>query len=215
MIRKFDQDVALLVVDAQVGINSLKHWGGMNAERNNPDAEERISELLARWRSAGKPVFYTCHDSREPDSPLKVALASGKFLPGLEPHRGEVVVYKDVNGGFIGTNLELQLRRAGVTRIAVAGFFTNMCVETTVRQGGNLGYDVYLAEDACATTNRVGFDGVNYDSETVHALSVASMHQEFCTALRTRDIISLLDADAVHLVRATGNRSGEEIATGL
>lgn len=69
MIRRFDQNTALLVIDAQVGVNSLEHWGGTNARRNNPAAEERIGELLEQWRSTGKPVLYTQHDSREPDSP--------------------------------------------------------------------------------------------------------------------------------------------------
>lgn len=212
MIRRFDADTALLVIDAQVGVNSLEHWGGPHARMNNPAAPERIRELLSHWRDAGKAVLYTCHDSREPDSPLKVALPTGAFLPGLGPRPGETVVYKDVNGGFIGTNLELQLRRLGIGRLVVAGFFTNMCVETTVRQGGNMGFDIYLAEDACATTNRVGFDGVNYDAETVHALSVASMHREFCTALKTKELLPLLQADAAKAARATGNRSREEVA---
>lgn len=212
MIRQFDRNTALLVIDAQVGVNTLEHWGGVNARRNNPAAEQRIGELLEKWRAAGKSVLYTQHDSREPNSPLKISLATGAFMPGLEPRLGEVVVVKDVNGGFIGTNLEIQMRRAGITRFVVAGFFTNMCVETTVRQGGNMGFDIYLAEDACATTNRVGFDGTNYDAETVHALSVASMHREFCTALKTRDLLSLLDEDAAHVDRAPGNRSREELS---
>ena len=211
MIRRFDTDTALLVIDAQVGVNSLDHWGGAFARRNNPHAEDRIRELLGRWRRAGNVVMFTQHDSREPDSPLKVALPTGAFIPGLEPRSGEIVVVKDVNGGFIGTNLEIQLRRAGISRLVVAGFFTNMCVETTVRQGGNMGYDIYLAEDACATTNRIGFDGVNYDAETVHALSVASMRRECCTALRTFDLLALLDADAPAIERAAGNRSRAEI----
>lgn len=212
MIRRFDRNAALLVIDAQVGVNSLEHWGGPEARRNNPDAEKNIGDLLDRWRDAGKAVFFTQHDSREPDSPLKVSLPTGAFLPGLEPKNGEIVVIKDVNGGFIGTNLEIQLRRAGVSRLLVAGFFTNMCVETTVRQAGNLGYDVYLAEDACATTNRIGFDGVSHDAELVHALSVASMHREFCTALKTSDASALLGADLPGIDQARGNRSREEIA---
>jgi nicotinamidase-related amidase len=212
MIRRFERDTALLVIDAQVGVNVLEHWGGKNAQRNNPAAEQRIRELLDQWRTAALPVLYTRHDSREPDSPLKISLPTGAFLPGLEPRAGESIVVKDVNGGFIGTNLELQLRRAGISRIVVAGFFTNMCVETTVRQGGNMGYDLYLAEDACATTNRVGFDGINHDAHTVHTLSVASMHREFCTALTTRNVLGLLSIDAAGLDRATGNRSREEIA---
>jgi nicotinamidase-related amidase len=210
MIRQFERDTALLIIDAQTGVNVLEHWGGSNGRRNNPDAEERIRELLERWRAARLPVFYTRHDSREARSPLKVALPTGAFIPGLEPRPGEVVISKDVNGGFIGTNLEIHLRRSRVDRVVVAGFFTNMCVETTIRHGGNLGFDMYLAEDACATTNRIGYDGVDYDPETVHALSVASMHGEFCTAMKAADALALLEQHAVHLERASGNRSEDE-----
>jgi nicotinamidase-related amidase len=210
MIRQFKHDTALLIIDAQTGINVLGHWGGPTGRRNNPHAEERIGELLDRWRSSGGTVFYTQHNSREPDSPLKIALPTGAFIRGLEPRGSEVVVVKDVNGGFIGTNLEIQLRRAGISRLLVAGFFTNMCVETTVRQGGNMGYDICLVEDACATSNRIGYDGVDYDAETVHALSIANLHGEFCTAVSTANALSLMQRDAPDLMRAAGNRSEAE-----
>lgn len=211
MIRRFDRDTALLVIDAQVGVNVLEHWGGPRGRRNHPDAEERIRELLDGFRSAERRVFYTRHDSREPHSPLKLSLPTGAFIRGLEPRPPERVIVKDVNGGFIGTPLEIELRRAGISRLVVAGFFTNMCVETTVRHGGNLGFDVYLAEDACATSNRVGYDGIDYDPELVHALSVASMHREYCTALSSRELIKLIERDAPELTRAAGNRSADEL----
>jgi nicotinamidase-related amidase len=210
MIRSFQRNTALLVVDAQTGVNVLTHWGGPKARRNNPQAEDGIRRLLDHWRARRLPVFYTRHDSREARSPLKIGLPTGEFITGLEPRGGEVVIVKDVNGGFIGTSLEINLRRSGISRLVVAGFFTNMCVETTVRQSGNMGFDTYLVQDACATTNRVGYDGTNYDAETVHALSVASMHREFCTALDTEEALALLDRDAPDLERGQGNRSEEE-----
>ena len=211
MIHKFQIDAALLLIDVQKGVDVLKHWGGPAGRRNNPGAEECIRRLLERWRQSRLPVFFTRHDSREPNSPLKIALSTGAFIEGLEPRVRETVVVKDVNGAFIGTNLEIQLRRRGVSRLVVAGFFTNMCVETTVRQAGNLGFDTYLVEDACATTNRVGFDGVDYDAETVHALSVANMNGEFCTALRCSQGLELLERNVVELKRAAGNRSKNEL----
>ena len=62
-----------------------------------------------------------------------------------------------------------------------------------------------IVEDACATTNRVGPDGTDYDPELVHAMSVASLHGEFCTAIGVDDALGLLDADAAHLTRVQGN----------
>jgi nicotinamidase-related amidase len=211
LIQKFQSDAALLLIDVQKGVNVLEHWGGPTGRRNNPGAEQQTKRLLERWRQACRPVFFTRHDSREPNSPLKIALSTGDFIDGLEPRTGEVVVVKDVNGAFIGTNLEIQLRRRGVSRLVVAGFFTNMCVETTVRQAGNLGFDTYLVEDCCATTNRVGFDGVDYDAETVHALSVANLNGEFCTVLTCSQALELLERDVVDLKRAAGNRSKQEL----
>ena len=150
-------------------------------------------------------MVFTRHDSREADSPLKWSLPSGDFKPGFEPRDGEVEIWKDVNSGFIGTTLELELRRHSISRLVVVGYFTNFCVETTTRMAGNLGYDTYLVHDACATTNRVDLDGVDHDPEVVHAMSVASLHGEFCTAVTTRDALGLVEADATTLQRVQGN----------
>ena len=87
----------------------------------------------------------------------------------------------------------------------VVGFFTNMCVETTVRMAGNLGFDTYLVPAGCATTNRVGPDGVDHDPELVHDMTVANLHGEFCTALHPKDVAALLSDDRPDLNRAQGN----------
>lgn len=205
MIAKFDRNTALLMIDVQKGVDVLEHWGGPTGRRNNPQAETHLSALLDGWRTHGLPVLYTMHDSREARSPLKLALPTGKIKEGLEPRAGETVITKDVNSGFIGTNLELILRRRGIGRLVVAGFFTNMCVETTVRMAGNMGFDAYLAADACATSNRIGWDGVDHDPEVVHALAVTSMHGEYCTAITTKDALDLLRGNAESLSRRQGN----------
>ena len=101
MISRFDNDTALLIVDAQLGINVLNYWGGAKGRRNNPHAEDRIAELLSAWRKHQMPVFYTVHDSRESKSPLKLNLETGQIFPELLPIEGEVIVRKDVNSGFI------------------------------------------------------------------------------------------------------------------
>jgi nicotinamidase-related amidase len=205
MITKFGNDSCLLFIDVQVGVNILLHWGGGTGRRNNPDAEDKMRSLLKSFRDSGNQVAFTRHDSREGASPLKLSLDTGQQIDGLEIEGNDIVVTKDVNSGFIGTSLEVQLRRAGIKRLVVAGFFTNFCVETTVRMAGNMGFDTYLVEDACATTNRVGLDGVDHEPEVVHQMAVASMHGEFCSAISTEDALSLCMADMPNLIRKQGN----------
>ena len=205
MIKKFGPDTGLLMIDVQQGVDDLRYWGGENGRRNNPTAEDNIEVLLQAWRAKGLPVFYTAHDSRELASPLKLSEPGGAFKAGLEPAGDEPVIRKEVNSGFIGTDLEIALRRAGVARLVTVGFFTNMCIATTVRMAGNMGYDTYLVDDACACTNRVGPDGTDYDAELIHDTSVANLNGEFCTALKTKPVLDLLDSDNEQLARVQGN----------
>ena len=205
MIPRFGADTALLFIDVQQGVDALEHWGGPTGRRNNPGAEATMSDLLDAWRVAGRQVAFTRHDSREAASPLKFSLATGAQKPGFELAADDIVVSKDVNSGFVGTSLEVDLRRRSINRLVIAGFFTNFCVETTTRMAGNLGFDTYLVHDGCATTNRVGPDGVDHDPELVHQMSIANLHGEFCTTISGDDARRLLTDDVDDLNRAQGN----------
>ena len=205
MILKFNNSTALLLVDVQKGINDTNYYGGENGRRNNPGAEDNIRLILKEWRKSERQVAFTKHNSRELESPLKLSLKSGQQLYGMEPEDRDIVIEKDVNSGFIGTSLELDLRRAGIQRLVVMGFFTNICIETTVRMAGNMGFDTYLVHDACATINSLGHDGKDYGPDLVHAMAIANLHGEFCTAITTADALYLCNDDAVYLTRVQGN----------
>lgn len=205
MILKFDKSTALLLIDVQKGVNDTAYYGGPNGRRNNPDAEGNIISILTKWRGSDRKVAFTKHDSIEAGSPLKLSLESGQQLDGMETQAGDIVVEKSVNSGFIGTSLELELRRAGIQRLVVVGYFTNVCVETTVRMAGNMGFDTYLVHDACATMNSTGHDGTDYDPDLVHNMSIAGLHGEFCTAITTTDALRLCEQDAPDMDRVQGN----------
>lgn len=187
MKADLDDRTALMVVDAQKGIDVPGHWG---KARNNPQAEDNIKRLLESWQSRRWPVFYSVHDSLEPQSPLKLSLPTGEIKEGLEPQAGEPVIRKDVNSAFIGTDLELQLRRRRIDKLVIVGFFTNHCVEATTRMAGNLGYGTMLVSDATATYDRTGPDGRTFDADLVHAVSLASMNGEFAEVLSTEELLA-------------------------
>ena len=183
--------VALLLIDVQQGMDDPQCGA-----RNNPDAERQIAELLAAWRQAKWPVIHVQHVSQEPDSPLRAAAPGNAFKPEAIPQEGEPVFRKTVNSAFIGTALEDHLRCEGVHALVVAGLTTDHCVSTTARMADNLGFDVVVVEDATATFERTGPDGIRYTAEQMHRVALASLHGEFADVQSARDVLARLRARA-------------------
>jgi nicotinamidase-related amidase len=172
----------LLVIDVQRAFDDPS-WG----ERNNPDAEARVADLLAAWREAGAPVVHARHESLEPDGLFRRGTESFEFKAEAAPLPGEPVVEKTVNSAFIGTDLEQRLRAAGAETVVVAGLTTDHCCSTTARMAGNLGFETWFVSDATATHRRGEFD-----PETIHRTALASIDDEFCEVLDTAEAISRL-----------------------
>jgi nicotinamidase-related amidase len=177
-------DAALLVIDVQKAIDHPS-WG----ERNNPDAESKIAALLAAWRASGRPIYHIRHDSTEPESHYRPELATHAFKREAMPASGEVVIGKHVNSAFIGTDLEARLRANGQNLLVVTGVMTNNSVEATVRMAGNLGFNTFLVEDAVFTFGRMDWDGMPRTAAEVHAMSLANMDGEYCTVVRSDQVL--------------------------
>lgn len=183
---------ALLLIDVQQGLDE-PHYG----VRNNPDAEQRIAALLAAWRHAGWPVIHVQHMSQEPDSPLRPGSPGNAFKPEAMPRDDEPVFQKKVNGAFVGTALEEHLRKEGIRELVLVGLTTDHCVSTTARMADNLGFEVIVVEDATATHDRTGPDGVHYTAEQMHRLGLASLHGEFARVLSADEALALVESSAI------------------
>lgn len=178
---------ALLLIDVQQGLDEPR-WGA----RNNPQAEQRIADLLAAWRAEGRPVIHVQHLSLEPQSPLRAELPGSAFKVEALPHEGEPIFQKHVNSAFIGTDLEAYLRTHGIDSLVIVGITTDHCVSSTARMAGNLGFRVTVVEDATATFERHGPDGQYYTAEVMHGAALASLHGEFARVRRASDVLAAL-----------------------
>jgi nicotinamidase-related amidase len=176
---------ALLVIDVQKGLD-----GPRLGTRNNPDAEQRIADLLEAWRATGRPVIHVQHMSLEPQSLLREGLPGNAIKPEAMPIAGEPVFRKNVNSAFIGTDLEDHLRANGIESLVIVGLTTDHCISSTARMAGNLGFNVTVVEDATATHERRGPDGTHYSADLMHGAALASLHGEFATVRNAHDILS-------------------------
>lgn len=179
---------ALLIIDVQQGLDD-PYWG----ERNNPEAEKRMAELLAAWRAAGRPVIHVQHSSTNPNSPLAEGKPGHALKPEVLPAAGEPLFHKSVNSAFIGTDLEKHLRENGIESLVIAGLTTDHCVSTTARMAANFGFRVTVVEDATATHERRGPDGTKYSADLMHRAALASLHEEFARILSTKQVIESIE----------------------
>lgn len=179
---------ALVVVDVQRAFDDLDYWSP-TGHRDNPDCEEHVAALIARWRERGRPLVYVRHDSTEPGSPLAPG-APGNAFKDVVRGEPDLLVTKDVNSAFYGEpDLHGWLRDRRIGAIALAGIQTNHCVETTARMAGNLGYDVLFALDATHTFDRTGPDGTVMTAEELARATATSLHGEFATVVSTADLL--------------------------
>ncbi|UXY29066.1 cysteine hydrolase family protein [Streptomyces sp. HUAS TT20] len=186
------ENAALVVVDVQKGFEESGFWG----PRNNPGADENIASLIDEWQATGRPVVFVRHDSPKPQSPLRLGYVGNDFKDYVEQRRGkgagsELLITKTVNSAFLGTpDLAAWLRAQGIAQVVLAGIQTNMCVETTARMGGNLGFDVLVAYDATYTFDLEGPFGWRRTADELARASAVSLHGGgFARVQTTKEIV--------------------------
>src|SRR6476620_10100672 len=164
---------ALLIIDMQ---RDFLEPGGFGAMLGNDVSQLRRTidpnrKLLAAWRGRGLQVIHT-REGHRPDladlppakkvrgrsktcigdvGPMGRILVRGEaghdIIPELYPAPGEPVIDKPGKGAFFATDLQAILQNRGITQLVVTGVTTEVCVNTTVREANDRGFDCLVPED--------------------------------------------------------------------
>jgi nicotinamidase-related amidase len=180
---------ALLLVDIQKAFLEKDYPGLI---RNNEHAEFICGKILKKWRTLDLPIIHVRHSSTNPESKLHKSRPGFEFNDYVTPLETEMVLTKEVNSAFIGTNLENILIKSHIDTLVIVGMTTNHCISTTVRMSGNLGFDTYLISDSTACYNTKGINGEIIDCNTIYNSALASLQEEFATVIDSNELFDVL-----------------------
>jgi len=180
---------ALLLVDIQKAFLEKDYPGLI---RNNENAEFICGKILKKWRTLDLPIIHVRHSSTNPESKLHKSRPGFEFNDYVTPLENEMVLTKEVNSAFIGTNLENILIKSHIDTLVIVGMTTNHCISTTVRMSGNLGFDTYLISDSTACYNTKGINGEIIDCNTIYNSALASLQEEFATVIDSKELFDVL-----------------------
>lgn len=165
---------ALVVIDMQ---RDFAEPGGFGASLGNDVSRVQaivptVKKLIEGFRAAGLPVIHTmeCHRPDLSDlppakrnrgnptirigdeGPMGRVLIAGEagtaIIDELAPIAGEIVIEKPGKGAFYATSFGDELAKLGTRQLVFAGVTTEVCVQTTMREANDRGYECLLAEDA-------------------------------------------------------------------
>ncbi len=184
---------AVLVVDVQ---NDYCHpegalgLGGADVSGVR-DMMPNLHRLLAEARKQKVPVIFiqTFHEEAT-DSEAWATRSAGKSAAvcrtgswgaeffEVQPEQGEFIVNKHRYSAFVNTRLDSVLRTLQIDTLVVTGVSTNVCVESTARDGFMLDYHIVLLKDACASYSR-----------EAHEMTLQNIEEYFGTVTDTPEVI--------------------------
>lgn len=165
-----DPKTALLLIDIQDF-----YFPGGTAELVNPErASLNAQKLLLRFRQGRRLIIHVRHNS-EP---------GGDIHDSVRPVQGEKIISKDHVNCFRDTDLLSHLKAHEVKRLIICGMMTHMCVEAAVRAAHDLGFEILLVRDACAT-RALTFDGKTVPAEDVQASTLSTLSRTYARVIDT------------------------------
>ena len=173
---------ALLIIGMQTELQDRIKKG---QDHVNSEAAARIAELCDLFRDNGLPVIHIRHSDDDPASPLHCDALGYQPMPCAEELDDEPVFVKKTSSAFTATDLASHLRAKGITNLVVTGAVAGICINSTVRQGANLGFDMTVVRDAV-----LGFDlpTGNLSAREIFDATMAYLEPDFAAVVDTSSV---------------------------
>jgi len=195
---------ALIVVDVQNDFCADKGFFGTEGYdlKQIRAADPRIANLIDYARAARVKVIFirSTYDPHHLNGPMRErnarrGLNKSRCTTGswgteffeVSPIAGEPVVTKHRYSAFHGTDLHIILRAWGIRTLILTGVTTNVCVESTAREGYFLDHYIVLVSDCAATTNE---DRKDLTSEEIHRWTLTNIELTFGVVVNSNDVIA-------------------------
>ena len=138
---------ALLVIDVQ-----NEYFDGKAPIPDGDAALEHIRAAIDAAEHADMQVVYVQHEVLQRERGVFLRGTHGFELhPRLKPRSEDPLIVKHYPGAFAQTDLDEVLRANGITQVAISGYMTHMCCDTTAREGFQRNLKVLFLDDATAT----------------------------------------------------------------
>jgi nicotinamidase-related amidase len=172
-----------------IDIQNFYFPGGAMALVDPLSASLQAKRLLEGFRAKGWPVVHVQHLPKGQDAPTPdIGDESYRIHPNVRPVAGETVIGKHHANAFRETDLVAVLGRLGAKRLVVAGMQTHMCVEAAARHAADLGFEVVVVHDACAT-RALKFGPTEVPAAQVHAATLAALSGAYARVVSTDELL--------------------------
>lgn len=179
---------ALLIVDIQKDYFP----GGAMENVGATEAAKNAAALLDAFRQRSLPIIHIQHISTRPGATFFRPNTPGvEIHDSVQPKAGETLFQKHFPSAFRDTPLLEHLRREKISKLAIVGMMTHMCIDTTTRAAADLGFQCSLAHDAVAT-RALTFNGVQVPAESVQAAYLAGLNGLFAKVASANELAAQL-----------------------
>lgn len=166
---------AIIIIDMQ-----NDYFAGGNMELVGiDDALHNTLKLIEFAKEKSYEIFFIQHISLREDATFFLPNSEGMKLHKKFNKKDAIVIEKYYPNCFRETTLINKLVNKDIKNLIICGAMTHMCVDTTVRAGFDLGYNIELINDACATKDLI-FNYEIYKAKEVHNTFMASLDGVFC-----------------------------------